>query len=171
MMRHHEKVIFEYSHPGRGASDQWPQDPGPAATADIPAKLRRTRQALLPEVGELETVRHFTRLSQLNFSIDTHFYPLGSCTMKYNPKACNQYAMLPEFLGRHPLGPETHGQGFLACMYELQEMLKEVTGMQAVALSPMAGAHGEFAGVARSEERRVGKECGLLCRSRWSPYH
>jgi glycine dehydrogenase subunit 2 len=96
----------------------------------------------------LETVRHFTRLSQLNFSIDTHFYPLGSCTMKYNPKACNQYAMLPEFLGRHPLGPETHGQGFLACMYELQEMLKEVTGMQAVALSPMAGAHGEFAGVA-----------------------
>jgi glycine dehydrogenase subunit 2 len=148
MMRTHEKVIFEYSHPGRGASDQWPQDPGAAATADIPARLRRTQKPLLPEVGELETVRHFTRLSQLNFSIDTHFYPLGSCTMKYNPKACNQYAMLPEFLGRHPLGPETHGQGFLACMYELQEMLKEVTGMQAVALSPMAGAHGEFAGVA-----------------------
>ncbi len=68
--------------------------------------------------------------------------------MKYNPKACNQYAMLPEFLGRHPLAPESHGQGFLACMYELQEMLKEVTGMQGVALSPMAGAHGEFAGVA-----------------------
>jgi glycine cleavage system P protein (glycine dehydrogenase) subunit 2 len=148
MMRTHEKVIFEHSHPGRGASDQWPQDPGAAATADIPARLRRTQKPLLPEVGELETVRHFTRLSQLNFSIDTHFYPLGSCTMKYNPKACNQYAMLPEFLGRHPLGPETHGQGFLACMYELQEMLKEVTGMQAVALSPMAGAHGEFAGVA-----------------------
>ena len=147
-MRTHEKVIFEHSHPGRGASDQWPQDPGAAATADIPARLRRTQKPLLPEVGELETVRHFTRLSQLNFSIDTHFYPLGSCTMKYNPKACNQYAMLPEFLGRHPLGPETHGQGFLACMYELQEMLKEVTGMQAVALSPMAGAHGEFAGVA-----------------------
>ena len=147
-MRTHEKVIFEHSHPGRGASDQWPQDPGAAAVADIPQKLRRTSKPLLPEVGELETVRHFTRLSQLNFSIDTHFYPLGSCTMKYNPKACNQYAMLPEFLARHPLGPESHGQGFLACMYELQEMLKEVTGMQAVALSPMAGAHGEFAGVA-----------------------
>src|SRR6202034_610662 len=143
-----EKVIFEYSHAGRGASDQWPQDPGPAALADLPAKLRRAAPPSLPEVGELEAVRQFTRLSQLNFSIDTHFYPLGSCTMKYNPKACNQYAMLPEFLGRHPLGPETHGQGFLACMYELQEMLKEVTGMQAVALSPMAGAHGEFAGVA-----------------------
>jgi glycine dehydrogenase subunit 2 len=143
-----EKVIFEYSHPGRGAGDQWPQETPGAALADLPAKLRRARPPQLPEVGELEAVRHFTRLSQLNFSIDTHFYPLGSCTMKYNPKACNQYAMLPGFLGRHPLAPESHGQGFLACMYELQEMLKEVTGMQGVALSPMAGAHGEFAGVA-----------------------
>jgi glycine dehydrogenase subunit 2 len=143
-----EKVIFEYSQAGRGASDQWPHDPGPGPLADLPAKLRRRRAPELPEVGELEAVRHFTRLSQLNFSIDTHFYPLGSCTMKYNPKACNQYAMLPQFLARHPLAPESHGQGFLACMYELQEMLKAVTGMQGVALSPMAGAHGEFAGVA-----------------------
>ncbi|MGH8302996.1 MAG: aminomethyl-transferring glycine dehydrogenase subunit GcvPB, partial [Steroidobacteraceae bacterium] len=91
-----EKPIFEYSVSGRGAEDQWPRDPGAAATDDLPAKLRRTARPLLPEVSELETVRHFTRLSQLNFSIDTHFYPLGSCTMKYNPKACNQYAMLPE---------------------------------------------------------------------------
>src|ERR1700726_3282310 len=143
-----EQLIFEYSHAGRGAHDQWPHDPGAAALADLPAKPRRVGPPELPQVGELETVRHFTRLSQLNFSIDTHFYPLGSCTMKYNPKACNQYAMLPEFLARHPLGPESHGQGLLACLYELQEMLKEVTGMQGVALSPMAGAHGEFAGVA-----------------------
>jgi len=141
-----EKVIFEYSRPGRGSRDQWPDEPEPASK--IPASLRRQAPPLLPEVGELETVRHFTRLSQMNFSIDTHFYPLGSCTMKYNPKACNQYAMLPEFLGRHPLAPASHGQGFLACMFELQEMLKEVTGMQGVSLSPMAGAHGEFAGVA-----------------------
>jgi glycine dehydrogenase subunit 2 len=141
-----EKIIFEFSRPGRGAEGQWPAAAPPAA--DIPANLRRRAQPLLPEVSELETVRHFTRLSQLNFSIDTHFYPLGSCTMKYNPKACNQYAMLPEFLGRHPLAPESQGQGFLACMYELQEMLKEVTGMQGVSLTPMAGAHGEFAGVA-----------------------
>jgi glycine dehydrogenase subunit 2 len=141
-----EKVIFEHSRPGRGAYGQWPANT--IATPDIPAALRRKSAPLLPEVSELETVRHFTRLSQLNFSIDTHFYPLGSCTMKYNPKACNQYAMLPEFLGRHPLAPESTGQGFLACMFELQEMLKEVTGMQGVALSPMAGAHGEFAGVA-----------------------
>jgi glycine dehydrogenase subunit 2 len=141
-----EKVIFEYSHAGRGATDQWPAEVPDAN--DVPANLRRKTKPQLPEVSELETVRHFTRLSQLNFSIDTHFYPLGSCTMKYNPKACNQYAMLPEFLGRHPLAPESHSQGFLACMHELQEMLKEVTGMQAVSLTPMAGAHGEFAGVA-----------------------
>ena len=141
-----EKVIFEYSRPGRGSRDQWPEEV--AHPAKLPENLKRHSPPLLPEVGELEVVRHFTRLSQMNFSIDTHFYPLGSCTMKYNPKACNQYAMLPEFLGRHPLGPESHGQGFLACMFELQEMLKEVTGMQGVSLSPMAGAHGEFAGVA-----------------------
>ncbi len=141
-----EKVIFEYSREGRGATDQWPQVTADAA--DLPASLRRKEPPLLPQVSELETVRHFTRLSQMNFSIDTHFYPLGSCTMKYNPKACNQYAMLPELLGRHPLAPESHSQGFLSCMYELQEMLKEVTGMQGVSLNPMAGAHGEFAGVA-----------------------
>jgi glycine dehydrogenase subunit 2 len=142
-----EKVIFEYSVPGRGAEDQWPR-PSEPRSQDLPQSLRRQRPPLLPEVSELEAVRHFTRLSQLNFSIDTQFYPLGSCTMKYNPKACNQYAMLPEFLARHPLAPESHGQGFLACMYELQEMLKAVTGMQAVALTPMAGAQGEYAGVA-----------------------
>jgi glycine dehydrogenase subunit 2 len=141
-----EKVIFEYSRPGRGSRDQWPEELEHAS--QLPEKLKRQTPPLLPEVGELEAVRHFTRLSQLNFSIDTHFYPLGSCTMKYNPKACNQYAMLPEFLGRHPLAPESHGQGYLTCMFELQEMLKEVTGMQGVSLSPMAGAHGEFAGVA-----------------------
>jgi glycine dehydrogenase subunit 2 len=146
-MQNREKVIFEYSRPGRGASDQWPQVPA-GALGDLPETLRRSGRPLLPEVSELDAVRHFTRLSQLNFSIDTHFYPLGSCTMKYNPKACNQYAMLPELVGRHPLAPESHSQGLLACLYELQEMLREVTGMQGVALSPMAGAHGEFAGVA-----------------------
>jgi glycine dehydrogenase subunit 2 len=93
-------------------------------------------------------VRHFTRLSQKNFSIDTQFYPLGSCTMKYNPRACNTLAMLPGFLARHPLAPESMGQGFLACMYDLQEILKDVTGMQAVTMTPMAGAQGEFTGVA-----------------------
>jgi glycine dehydrogenase subunit 2 len=147
-MSAHEGVIFERSRPGRSAVDQWPADPGAAATADLPEALRRRSRPLLPEVSELDAVRHFTRLSQLNFSIDTHFYPLGSCTMKYNPKACNQYAMLPELLGQHPLAPAASTQGLLACLYELQEMLQEVSGMQAVGLSPMAGAHGELAGVA-----------------------
>jgi glycine dehydrogenase subunit 2 len=96
----------------------------------------------------LQVVRHFTRLSQLNFSIDTHFYPLGSCTMKYNPRICNRLALLPEFAERHPLGSLEHGQGFMTCMFELQEMLKVVTGMTGVSLTPMAGAQGEFAGVA-----------------------
>ena len=96
----------------------------------------------------MQAVRHYTRLSQKNFSIDTQFYPLGSCTMKYNPRACNSLAMLPGMLARHPLGPVSMGQGFMACMYELQEMLKEVTGMPAVSLTPAAGAQGEFTGVA-----------------------
>jgi len=141
----HEKVIFEHSRPGRSAEAQYP----PAkAEVDVPEPLRRREPPLLPEVSELQAVRHFTRLSQLNFSIDTHFYPLGSCTMKYNPRACNQYAMLPEFLARHPLAPESTGQGLMQCLYELQEMLKEGTGMRGVSLTPMAGAQGEFAGVA-----------------------
>jgi glycine dehydrogenase subunit 2 len=98
-------------------------DAAPAAAPPLPAHLRRAARPALPSVSELQAVRHFTRLSQMNFSIDTQFYPLGSCTMKYNPKACNSLAMLPEFLGRHPLAPVSASQGFLACMYELQEML------------------------------------------------
>ncbi|HEX9474618.1 MAG TPA: aminomethyl-transferring glycine dehydrogenase subunit GcvPB [Steroidobacteraceae bacterium] len=141
-----ERLIFDCGRAGRGARGQWPA--AEANVPDIPASLRRVRPPALPEVSELDAVRHYTRLSQLNFSIDTHFYPLGSCTMKYNPRACNAAAMLPEFLGRHPLATGAHSQGFLACMHELQEMLMEVTGMRGVALTPMAGAHGEFAGVA-----------------------
>lgn len=141
----HEKIIFEHSAPGRSAEAQFPLE---AVAVEVPEALRRRSAPQLPEVSELQAVRHFTRLSQLNFSIDTHFYPLGSCTMKYNPRACNQYAMLPEFLARHPFAPDSTGQGILECLYELQEMLKEVTGMKGVSLTPMAGAQGEFAGVA-----------------------
>lgn len=124
------------------------QVPAPTPDDGIPAEMRRQDAPVLPEVSELQAVRHYTRLSQQNFSIDTHFYPLGSCTMKYNPRICNSLALLPGFAGRHPLGPESHGQGFLACMYELQEMLAAVTGMEAFSLTPMAGAQGELAGVA-----------------------
>jgi len=138
-------LIFEKSRSGRRAFAQAPLD---APETAIPAQFTRTDKPRLPEASELQVVRHFTRLSQKNFSIDTQFYPLGSCTMKYNPRACNALALLPEFAGRHPLGPVSHGQGFLTCMYELQEMLKDVTGMKGVSLTPMAGAQGELAGVA-----------------------
>ena len=141
-----EPVIFEHSRPGRRAPSHAPAVA--AALDDLPGRALRVEPPLLPEVSELQAVRHFTRLSQLNFSIDTHFYPLGSCTMKYNPRASNRLSMLPGFLNRHPLGPVEHGQGYLACMFELQEMLKTLTGMAAVSLTPMAGAQGEFAGVA-----------------------
>jgi len=139
-------LIFELSRPGRINASQSPAgDEGPCT---IPAGQLRAEPPLLPEVSELDAVRHYTRLSQRNFSIDTQFYPLGSCTMKYNPRACNHLAMLPQFLARHPLAPDDTGQGFLACLHDLQEMLAEVTGMAAVSLAPMAGAQGEFAGVA-----------------------
>jgi len=139
-------LIFEHSQPGRRNPSQAPL--AKSEVKDIPAALRRAKPPLLPEVSEMQAVRHYTKLSQKNFSIDTQFYPLGSCTMKYNPRACNSLAMLPQLLGRHPAAPESTGQGFLACMYELQEILKEVTGMKGVSLTPMAGAQGEFAGVA-----------------------
>jgi glycine dehydrogenase subunit 2 len=139
-------LIFEESRPGRRATAQAPADA--AELKDIPAALLRQATAALPEVSEMQVVRHYTRLSQKNFAIDTHFYPLGSCTMKYNPRASNTLSMLPGFLGRHPYAPDGHSQGFMACLHDLQEILKEVTGMQAVSLTPAAGAQGEFAGVA-----------------------
>ena len=140
-----EQLIFEKSKPGRYAGAQ---APACEPSNDIPPGIQRADAPILPEVSELQVVRHYTRLSQQNFSIDTHFYPLGSCTMKYNPRICNSLALLPGFAGRHPLGPESHGQGFLSCMFELQDMLMAVTGMTAVSLTPMAGAQGELAGVA-----------------------
>ncbi|MED5420685.1 MAG: aminomethyl-transferring glycine dehydrogenase subunit GcvPB [Pseudomonadota bacterium] len=140
-----EQLIFEKSKPGRYAGAQ---APACEPSNDIPPGIQRADVPILPEVSELQVVRHYTRLSQQNFSIDTHFYPLGSCTMKYNPRICNSLALLPGFAGRHPLGPESHGQGFLSCMFELQDMLMAVTGMTAVSLTPMAGAQGELAGVA-----------------------
>ncbi len=141
-----EPLIFELARPGRVNRAQSAHLGGDLD--GIPEALRRKRPPRLPEVSELDAVRHYTRLSQKNFSIDTHFYPLGSCTMKYNPRACNTLASLPGFLNRHPLQRTRDSQGILACLWDLQEMLKEVTGMRAVSLTPMAGAQGEFAGVA-----------------------
>lgn len=139
-------LIFEQSSAGRYAQAQSPRQM--ASLDDLPAGLLRQQAPKMPEVSEMQVVRHYTRLSQKNFSIDTNFYPLGSCTMKYNPRACNSLSMLPGLVDRHPYAPESHSQGYLACMHDLQEMLKHVTGMKAVSLTPMAGAQGEFAGVA-----------------------
>jgi glycine dehydrogenase subunit 2 len=127
-------LIFEHSRPGRRATAQAPAEV--AEVYDLPAELLRDDTAALPEVSEMQVVRHYTRLSQKNFSIDTQFYPLGSCTMKYNPRACNTLAMLPGFLARHPLAPAADGQGMLACLYELQEMLKRQGPRVSLRVSP-----------------------------------
>ncbi|MCB1691212.1 MAG: aminomethyl-transferring glycine dehydrogenase subunit GcvPB [Pseudomonadales bacterium] len=138
-------LIYELSSAGRRARAQF--KPAPACN-DLPEKFKRKTPAGLPEVSELQVVRHYTNLSKKNFSIDGQFYPLGSCTMKYNPRGAHRAASIPGFLARHPLAPEAVSQGFLSCLFELQEYLKDVTGMKSVSLTPMAGAQGEFAGVA-----------------------
>ena len=135
-------LIFEQSQAGRTNLAQTPSEK--PAIKDIPVKFLRKTRPNLPQVSELQTVRHYTKLSQKNFSIDTHFYPLGSCTMKYNPRGCNSLAMLPEFLSSHPHSPDSLNQGFMACLYDLQEILKDVTGMKAVSLTPMASSSADW---------------------------
>ena len=139
-------TIFDISTATRRAYAQRTENLSDAS--EIPDEMLRSSEIGLPEVSELQAVRHYTNLSAKNFSIDNQFYPLGSCTMKYNPRGAHKAASIPGFLNRHPLAPEEASQGFLACMFELQEILKDVTGMQGVSLTPMAGAQGEFAGVA-----------------------
>lgn len=139
-------LIFELGAKGRKASAQFKVPD--AGSCEIPATMMRAEPAGLPAVSELQVVRHYTNLSRKNFSIDGQFYPLGSCTMKYNPRGAHRAASIPGFLNRHPLAPEASSQGFLSCLFELQEYLKDITGMRAVSLTPMAGAQGEFAGVA-----------------------
>ncbi len=138
-----EPLVFELSSPGRRAFSL-PQLDVPLA--EEPEDYLRA-ELELPEISELDLVRHYTRLSQLNFAIDTNFYPLGSCTMKYNPKVNEKTAALDGFSGAHPLQPETGIQGSLELMYRLQEALKEIAGFAAVSLQPAAGAQGELAGV------------------------
>jgi glycine dehydrogenase subunit 2 len=113
----------------------------------VPAGLRRTQPARLPEVSELDLLRHFTHLSTLNFGVESGSYPLGSCTMKYNPKVNEVAARLEGFAGLHPYQPESLVQGALALMYELELWLAEIAGLHAVTLQPAAGAHGELTGL------------------------
>ena len=144
------KLIYEKSSVGRPGVQM--SSIQISETENIPEKYLRKSPAELPEVSEAEVVRHFTALSRLNFSIDTHFYPLGSCTMKYNPKSCEAAAALPDLTEVHPLWPQLLGgglltQGSLSILYNLERLLSEVTGLDEFTLQPMAGAHGELTGV------------------------
>jgi glycine dehydrogenase subunit 2 len=139
------KLIYEKSRPGRRASAIPQHDGLPAA--EVPEELRRAEPPRLPEVPEFELVRHFTELSTRNFGIDNGFYPLGSCTMKYNPRVNERLVGLPGFASLHPLQDVDGVQGALDLEWRLQEILAEVTGLHAVSLQPAAGSQGELTGL------------------------
>jgi glycine dehydrogenase subunit 2 len=144
---HEEQLLFERGSTGRSGVSL-PRPTGAADPAkDLPAALLRDGVEGMPEISELETVRHFTRLSVWNHGIDTGFYPLGSCTMKYNPKSSEALARLAGFADVHPLAPPEMAQGALELMYQLERALSEIAGFDATTLSPAAGAHGELCGV------------------------
>jgi glycine dehydrogenase subunit 2 len=140
------RLIYERSQAGRRASSL-PHYENLPPTPDLPEALRRSELPRLPEVPEFELVRHFTELSTRNFGVDTGFYPLGSCTMKYNPRINERLAALPGFARLHPLQEEDGAQGALELMWRLQEILAEVTGLDAVSLQPAAGSQGELTGL------------------------
>jgi glycine dehydrogenase subunit 2 len=138
-------LLFETGSPGRSGF-YWPPDEGKGC-AHIPSAWLREDIAGFPELGELEVLRHFTRLSQRNFSIEGQFYPLGSCTMKYNPKINEVVARLPGFALIHPYAPAELLQGAMKLLYELEKMLAEISGMDHISLQPSAGAQGELTGL------------------------
>ena len=140
-----QPTLFELSRPGRGG-DKIPHPPKDALDR-IPKDQLRVEPAALPEINEPEVVRHYVNLSQLNFAIDTGFYPLGSCTMKFNPKINEWAARLPGFANLHPLAPDEVAQGTLELLWNLERALCEISGMQAVSLQPAAGAQGELTGI------------------------
>lgn len=139
-----EKLLKELSSPGR-AGVSLPELDVPAAEPLPQSYLRE--ELRLPEVSQVDVVRHFVRLSQQNFAVDTTFYPLGSCTMKHNPKVNEEAARMPGFMQVHPYQPEDTVQGALRLIFELQEYLAEITGLDAASVQPAAGAHGELAGM------------------------
>lgn len=139
----YDKLIFEISREGRKAYSL-PQN---SYNFDLDSKYLRQEELLLPEVSELDVVRHYTLLSQKNYGVDQGFYPLGSCTMKYNPKINEELASFREFKMMHPLSPAKASQGLLEIYYKLSLMLSEITKMPAFSLNPYAGAHGELTGL------------------------
>jgi len=146
-----EPLLIDQSVPGRRAArfDRCPVSQ--PLDQLVPSKFIRKIKPRLPEVTEFQVVRHFTRLSQLNYSIDTNFYPLGSCTMKYNPKVNEAMANLPGMKNIHPLAPESMTQGVLELLYNLEQWLVKMTGFDAFTLQPAAGAHGELTGILIAE--------------------
>ena len=138
-------LLFESSRPGRSTAILPESDvPGRPLASIIPEAHQASTPPPLPELGELDVVRHYTNLSTLNMSIDANFYPLGSCTMKYNPKRNERLAALPGFASQHPYQDESSLQGLLELLFELQEILAEIAGLHAVSLQPAAGAQGEL---------------------------
>ncbi len=147
-MNQTEPLIFEISSPGRRGFTLPACDvPVKSITSFIPQNMLRKREAILPEVSEIDVVRHFTRISQMNYCVDTNFYPLGSCTMKYNPKVNEESARLEGFTNLHPYQPVEQCQGILKLLYDLEQILKDISGMSAFTLQPAAGAHGELTGM------------------------
>lgn len=138
------KLIFELSHPGRRAYSL-PKDE--FGSHELPSAMRRAEDAALPECDEMTVVRHYTNLSENNFGVDNGFYPLGSCTMKYNPPINEEMAALSAFNNIHPLQPSSTVQGALQVEYDLQRVLSALTGMADFTLNPCAGAHGELTGL------------------------
>ena len=137
------KLIFELAKPGRRAHRLPPCDvPQSPLNRLYPSAALAAQPPALPELSEGDVVRHFTNLSTLNMSVDTHFYPLGSCTMKYNPKRNERLASLPGIVDLHPLQPDATVQGMLELLYEVQNYFAEISGLPAVSLQPAAGAHG-----------------------------
>lgn len=146
-MKYYDKLIFELSRPGRKGYELPADEYGKDAMSALPSELMRGGKAELPEVSELDVVRHYTNLSMKNFGVDTGFYPLGSCTMKYNPKINEEIAALPQFAQLHPLQDVSAVQGALELYYNLQKALANIAGLYEFTLNPYAGAHGELTGL------------------------
>ena len=145
-MKYYDKLVFELSREGR-TGYSLPANPWSKGAETLPAALRRSTPAALPQVAEVDVVRHYTNLSQMNFGVDTGFYPLGSCTMKYNPKINEEIAAMPGFQRLHPLQPACSVQGALEVYYEMNKALAAITGMSLFTFNPCAGAHGELTGL------------------------
>ena len=165
----HMNTVFKKSDPGR--EGVWPAKAEKSASELLPQGLLRQKPAGLPSLSELDVVRHFTQLSRRNYGVDGNFYPLGSCTMKYNPKFTENVAALPGFTRLHPVLPQLKGagrlcQGALEVMYETEQLLCEICGMKAFTLHPMAGAHGELTGtmiIAAYHKDKGNKKTKIIC--------